>query len=133
MFASTAANRACGAVGGSHGCAATSTGPAEAATHRETARRVYPSLLAPRYQVQIPVRVDIGEGRRWASLGEAIQNDLDHLVTDHPMARGLGALALTLAASLDTCEDRQIAPLARELKAALYDLMNWRPRVDSGW
>jgi hypothetical protein len=94
---------------------------------------VHPSLLAPRYQVQIPVREDVGEGRRWASLGEAIQNDLDHLVTDHPMARGLGALALSLAASLDTCEDRQIAPLARELKAALYDLMNWRKRVDSGW
>lgn len=79
------------------------------------------------------MREDIGEGRRWASLGEAIKNDLDHLVTDQPMARGLGALALSLAASLDTCEDRQIAPLARELKAALYDLMNWRPRVDSGW
>jgi hypothetical protein len=80
---------------------------------------VHPSLLAPRYQVQIPVRENVGEGRRWASLGEAIQNDLDHLVTDHPMARGLGALALSLAASLDTCEDRQIAPLARELKAAV--------------
>jgi hypothetical protein len=73
------------------------------------------------------------DGRRFASLADAVQNDLDHLVTDHPMAQGLGALALSLAASLDTCEDRQIAPLARELKAALHDLMSWRPRVDSGW
>lgn len=133
MFASTAANRACGAVGGSHRCAATSTGPAEAATHRENRPAGASKPPGASLSVQIPVREDIGEGRRWASLGEAIQNDLDHLVTDHPMARGLGALALSLAASLDTCEDRQIAPLARELKAVLYDLMNWRPRVDSGW
>ena len=133
MFASTAANRACGAVGEAAAALRRAPGRPRRQHTEKTARRVHPSLLAPRYQVQIPVREDVGEGRRWASLGEAIQNDLDHLVTDHPMARGLGALALSLAASLDTCEDRQIAPLARELKAALYDLMNWRPRVDSGW
>jgi hypothetical protein len=42
-------------------------------------------------------------------------------------------MALCLARSIGTCEDRQIGPLSRELRATMVDLMSWRRRTDPGW
>jgi hypothetical protein len=94
---------------------------------------VHPTLLAPRYPLTATVSIPIRDGQHFSSLVEAIQHNLGHLVTDHPFANSLSAMAIDLAESLGRCEDRHYGPLARELRSVLHALTSWRPRADAGW
>lgn len=53
---------------------------------------------------------------------DAVALDLAALITSHPMAEGLRAMALHLAGSLDYADHQSRAGLARELRAVLNDL-----------
>lgn len=53
---------------------------------------------------------------------DAVALDLAALITSHPMAEALRAVALHLAGSLDYAEHSARAGLARELRAVLNDL-----------
>lgn len=68
---------------------------------------------------------------RYATVTDAVKADLDALMTPHPMAEGLRALALRLAEQVDSCEDRFAGGLARELRATLGNLASY-PVADSG-
>lgn len=73
----------------------------------------------PRPQARPP-----GPGRHLTVRG-AVESDLDALITPHPMAEGLRALALELAGRLETCEEKSLATLARELRATLDSLASY--------
>lgn len=65
--------------------------------------------------------------RRPTPIQDALSNDLDEIVSSHPMAGTLGAIAEALAAALDhpltgMLEPRDLAALGRELRATLHEL-----------
>jgi len=60
-----------------------------------------------------------------SSVLEAVRADLDALMTPHPMADGLRALALELAARIADCEEKTLPSLARELRATLDSLASY--------
>jgi hypothetical protein len=76
-----------------------------------------------------PVRVVLSPGR-YGSVTEAVTADLDALMTPHPMAEGLRAVALSLAAQLDVAEPRFAGGLARELRATLDGLASYPSTSD---
>lgn len=79
--------------------------------------------------VQRPPAVPPG---RYRSVTEAVEADLDALITPHPMADGLRAVALQLAGQLDGAEPRFAAGLARELRATLDGLAAYTPAGSPG-
>jgi hypothetical protein len=112
-----------GAVAGSRGCVAI------------TAALVAAGKLRGRQPpAEVPEPAGSGtDGQRFASLADAVQSDLDALITSHPMANGPGALALNLAESIGRGRRSPGCRAGGELKAALHDLSSWRPTVGSGW
>lgn len=52
-------------------------------------------------------------------VAKAVTADLDALMTPHPLADSLRALALRLAAAVDGCPDRRLGELAAELRSTL--------------
>jgi hypothetical protein len=68
--------------------------------------------------------------RQYETVREAVRADLDALMTPHPMAEGLRELALYLADSVDTGEEKHTAALARELRATLDSLASFQGRGD---
>jgi hypothetical protein len=75
---------------------------------------------------------DADEGSRVGGrLVRAVRDDLDALITEHPMADGLRELALDLAGRLELAEDKTVPPLARELRTTLEGLASFVvPRRD---
>lgn len=70
------------------------------------------------------------QSRQYATVVAAVRADLDALLTPHPMAEGLRALALELAGRVDVCEEKSLATLARELRATLDSLASYRAGGD---
>lgn len=77
------------------------------------------------HQPPAAVPVDHSPRRQYQTVREAVEADLDALMTPHPMAEGLRELALYLADSVDTCEEKHTAAMARELRATLDSLASY--------
>ncbi len=77
-----------------------------------------------------PAAVEHSPRRQHQTIREAVEADLDALMTPHPMAEGLRELALFLADSVDTCEEKHTAAMARELRATLDSLASYRTGGD---
>jgi hypothetical protein len=61
-----------------------------------------------------------------------VRQDLDALITTHPMGEGLSAMALHLAHTLDHADAMFRAALSRELRGILEDLAEHSATTDDG-
>jgi hypothetical protein len=118
----------CGATGVQEGrgklrtrCDGCRAGAGGSAPRKTAAKPARPQVAAPS---------DLGCSRQYATVAEAVEADLDALMTPHPMAEGLRALALELAGRVHDCEEKTLASLARELRATLDSLASYRTGGD---
>jgi hypothetical protein len=93
---------------------------------RKTSRRLTYVSTAPRDPIPARAR----DGRSFACLADATEADLEAMITLHPMAGGLSALAMRLASTIDNAEEPYVAPLSTQLRATLDSLATYRA-VDS--
>lgn len=100
---------------------------ARRAAQQERRRRSSLRVVAPGETPPPPPALPEPSTRTPTPIQDALSSDLDAIVSSHPMAGTLGAIAEALATALDhpltgVLEPRDLAALGRELRATLHEL-----------